>query len=133
MAARPAYATKSGRMSKEEHASIERLAQEMKTPTAGKIARRLNRHPATVKWFMLTRGLIERAPQRAAASYTRNGRVVHPYLEQHDMLIEQLRAQGKVFREIAAELTTRFGIDRTAHSIQVRLVQLSADPNRETA
>lgn len=128
---RPAYATKRGRMSDADKIEIERLAGEMKLPTPGKIARKIGRHPATVKWFMLTRGLIEQTTGRAPGPYQRNGKTIYPYAEEHDIAIERMRAQGKVFREIADAITAEFGIDRTAHSVQVRLVQLSADPNRE--
>lgn len=118
-----------GRMTPADKVEIERLATTMAKPTAGKIARKINRHPATVNWFMLTHGLVERKPGRAAHSYTRNGRTVHPYTEEHDRFIEALRAQGLVYREIAQRVTAEFGIERNPHSVQVRLVQLAAAPD----
>lgn len=117
-----------GRMTAEDKAAIERMAVEMDKPTPGKIAAKINRHPATVNWYMLTRGLIERVPGRAHAPYTRNGKTIHPYAPEHDEFIEDLRAQGKVFREIGELVTVKFGIKRDAHSVQVRIIQLAAAP-----
>ena len=119
---------KRGRMTDADKAEIERLAAGMKKPTPGKIARAINRHPATVNWYMLTRGLITRKPGRAAGAYTRNGKTVHPYAAEHDKRIEELRAEGRPFREIGEIITREFGIARNAHSVQVRIVQLSAAP-----
>lgn len=118
-----------GRMTPADKAEIERLATTMIKPTAGKIARKINRHPATVNWFMLTHGLVDRIPGRAARAYERNGRTVHPYTAEHDAFIEDLRGQGLVYREIAQRVTAEFGIPRNLHSVQVRLVQLAAAPD----
>jgi hypothetical protein len=117
-------------MTAEEKAEIERLAVVMKNVTPGKIAARLQRHPATVKWYMLCNGLIERPALYATKPYMRGGKMIYPFSPEQDALIEQLRAQGKVHREIAEELTKRFGIKRTAHGVQVRLVQISAAPEQ---
>lgn len=117
-----------GRMTPENHREIERLATTMRDPTPGKIARAIGRHPATVNWYMLTHGLIERKPGRAAHTYQRNGKTIHPYSVEHDARIEQLRAEGKKHREIGEIVTREFGIARSAHSVQVRIVQLAASP-----
>jgi hypothetical protein len=117
-----------GRMTSADKAEIERLATTMSKPTPGKIAAKINRHPSTVNWFMLTRGLIERKPGRAPRVYTRNGVTVHPYTEEHDAFLEQLRSEGLKFRAIAERVTEMFGICRNQHSVQVRLVQLAAAP-----
>lgn len=125
-----------GRMTPEDKIEIERLAGTMTKPTAGKIAAKINRHPATVNWFMLTRGLIEREPGRAKAPYMRGGKMIYPYTEEHDRRIEQLRIEQKSFGEIAEILSREFPVDRagaTAHSVQVRLVQLTAAPDSEVA
>lgn len=124
---------KRGKMTAADKAEIERLATTMVKPTAGKIARKINRHPATVNWFMLTRGLIERKAGRAAHPYERNGRTVYPYTAEHDAFIESLRSQGKVFREIGELVTAKFGIERDAHSVQVRMIQLAASPDEQLA
>lgn len=118
-----------GRMTDQDKLDIERLAGSMQKPTPGKIARSINRHPATVNWFMLTRGLIERVPRRAPGQYQRGGKTIYPYTEEHDARIEELRTAGKVFREIGEIITGEFGIVRSAHSVQVRLVQLTAAPD----
>lgn len=117
---------KRGRMSAEEIKEVERVICSMKKPTAGKVACKVNRHPATINWYMLRHGYIERKPGRASRPYMRNGKVVNPYTEEHDVRLEALRAEGKVFREIGEILTAEFGIKRSGHSVQVRLVQLTA-------
>lgn len=122
-----------GKMPPEAHAEIERLATTMAKPTPGKIARAINRHPATVKWYMLTHGLIDQKPGRLAKAYNRNGQTVHPYTEAHDRRLLELRTAGKVFREIGETLTAGFGIERDAHSVQVRNVLLSVGPDDEIA
>ncbi len=119
---------KRGKMTAEEKAEIERLAVTMARPTPCRIAAKLNRHPATVNWYMLRHGLITRVPGRASRPYMRNGRTIHPYAPEHDARIEALRAEGKVFREIGEIITAEFGIERDAHSVQVRITQLSAAP-----
>lgn len=119
---------KRGKMTSEDKAEIERLATSMKAPTPGKIAAMVNRHPATVNWYMLTRGLITRKPHRAPRAYMRNGKTIYPYTEEHDARIEALRVEGKVYREIGEIVTREFGIERNAHSVQVRIIQLSAAP-----
>ncbi len=122
-----------GKMTDADRAEIERLASTMAKPTPGKIARKINRHVATVNWYMFSHGLIERKPGRAARVYQRNGKAVHPYTEAHDAFIESLRSQGKKFREIAELVTAKFGIERNQHSVQVRIVQLSAAPDDQIA
>jgi hypothetical protein len=119
-----------GRMTDADRAEIERLAASMTNPTPGKIARKIKRHVATVNWYMLTHGLIERKPGRAPRSYTRNGFTIHPYSPEHDARLEELRTSGKVWREVAETLTREFGIKRTAHSVQVRMIQLAAVPDQ---
>lgn len=118
-----------GRMSDVDRAEIERLATTMTNPTAAKIAQRINRHPATVRWYMLTRGLIDQKPKSAPRAYVRNGSTIHPYTAVHDQRIEQLRTAGDTYREIAEKITVEFGISRTGHSVQVRMIQLAASPD----
>lgn len=136
--ARPGWATKTGRMSEEERRQIEGLAASMKNPTPSKIARRLNRHPATVTWYMLRNGLIERSPGHASKPYMRNGAMVYPYAPEHDRRLIELRTDkpGRsrlTYREIGEILTREFSIKRDAHSVQVRMTQLACDPNIEAA
>lgn len=131
--ARPKWVTKLGRMSPAEHEKIEELALEMKKPTAGKIARAMGRHPATVNWHMLRNGLIERTPNLLGGTYQRNGQTVHPYIKAHDARLLDLRTDKpgqprKTYREIGEILTQEFGIERDAHSVQVRMTLLAAAP-----
>jgi hypothetical protein len=124
---------KRGRMTQDDKNKIVELAETMAKPTPGKIARKINRHPATVNWFMLTRGLIERTPRHAPAPYQRAGKTIYPYSDEQDARLEALRVEQRPFREIAEILTREFKIERTAHSVQVRLVQLTAAPDDEVA
>lgn len=101
---------KRGRMTDRDKAEIIRLAETISKPTPGKIAAKINRHPATVNWFMLTRGLIERKAGRAPRAYQRNGQTIYPYAVEHDARLEALRVERKPFREIAEILTAEFGI-----------------------
>lgn len=118
-----------GRMTPEDRQEIERLASTMLKPSPGVIAQKINRHPATVNWYMLTHGLVERKVGRAPRPYQRNGKTVHPYAIEHDRFILNLRIQGNGPTEIAKLLTDKFGIQRSLHSVQIRLVQLAVDPD----
>jgi hypothetical protein len=106
---------------------IEHLATTMQKPTASKIARKLSLKCGTVYWFMLTRGLVNKKPSSYSQKpYVRNGRAINPYTPEHDELLLSMRVEGKTFREIALVLTARFGVPRTAHSIQTHIVLLTA-------
>jgi hypothetical protein len=120
-----------GRMTDADRAEIERLAQTMTKPTSGKIARKINRHVATVNSYMFRHGLIERKVGRAPRAYQRNGITVHPYAEEHDAFIEDLSARGLKYREIAELVTAEFGIARNVHSVRIRLIQLAAAPDEQ--
>jgi len=122
-----------GKMTDTDRAEIERLAATMTKPTSGKIARRINRHVATVNSYMFNHGLIERKVGRAPRTYQRNGITVHPYAEAHDAFIEGLRSEGMNFREIAEAVTAEFGIWRNCHSVRIRLIQLAAAPDDQIA
>jgi hypothetical protein len=122
-------ARKRGKMSIEEKAEIERLCVEMKDPTPGKIAEQMNRMPSIINWYMLTHGLITRTPGHAPARYVRKGKTIHPYTTEQDAFIERLRAEGKIYREIGELVTKEFGIERSGHSVQVRMLQLAASPS----
>ena len=122
-----------GRMTDADRAEIERLATTMAKPTSGKIARKINRHVATVNSYMFSHGLIERKVGRATRPYRRNGKLVHPYAEEHDVFIEGLRSQGKNFREIAESVTAEFGIERNCYSVRIRIIQLAAGPDEPMA
>lgn len=118
---------KRGRMSQDEKAQIDRLAETLKKPAPSAIARRLNRHPATVAWYMICNGLIERRIRYGkAATHRRSGHVINPYAPDHDRRLVGLRRQQKSFPEIAEILTAEFGIPRTAHSAHTRMTMLAA-------
>jgi len=118
---------KRGRMTVEEHAEIDRLADELQNPTPGRIARRLNRNVSTIKWYMLTHGLIDDPVRYGPPSYTtKSGKIVNPYKQEHDARITELRTQGLKYREIAEIVTREFGVPRNAHSVQVRITMLAA-------
>jgi hypothetical protein len=120
---------KRGRISREEKAEIERLASTLKKPTAGAIARRLNRHPATVAWFMIRQGLIERTVRCSGARRVgrrANGSPIHYYTADQDCRLVELRTQGLPYRRIAEIMTREFGVPRNLHSVQVRNIMLAA-------
>jgi hypothetical protein len=126
---------KRGRMTAEEKAEIERLAGALKKPTPGIIAHRLNRHPATIAWFMICQGLIERTVRYGSRRVgTRaNGTKINPYTPEQDKRLIELRRQGLVFREIAEIMTREFGVPRNMHSVQVRCIMLAAYEGGEAA
>jgi hypothetical protein len=124
-----APALKRGRLNADDHSEIERLCASMKKPTPSKVARRMNRHVDTIRWYMLTHGLITRKPGRAPRPYKRNGRMIYPYAPEHDARITELRATNLTVKAIAETITREFGIARDGHSVSVRLVQLSAAPD----
>lgn len=113
-------------MTAEDKAEIERLAATLRDPSPGKIAVRLQRHPSTVAWYMITRGLIDRTVKYGRPAYRRGGVVVQPYTPEHDRRLLELRVEGRVYREIAEIITREFGIPRNVHSVQVRNTMLAA-------
>jgi IS30 family transposase len=119
---------KRGRMTAAEKAAIERLATTLKTPTPGVIARRLNRHPSTVAWFMIRAGLIERTVKygNRRVGTRQDGVKIHPYTPEQDRRIIELRTANKSYRVIAEIVTREFGVPRKLHSIQVRNIMLAA-------
>lgn len=110
-----------GLMSKAELAQTEALAA--RGFTAGRIAQRLNRHPATVSYAMHRLGL--RVLKQRQFSYIRNGVLVKSFTAEEDAALTSLRIAGVAVAKIADELTVRFGHRRSAHSVNMRLVMLS--------
>ena len=129
MSFKPPHGIIRGRMTDEEKNKIDKLASKMKKPHPNPIAIKINRHPSTVTWYMLTKGLLVRKPGYARAPYKRNGVMIYPYSPQQDHVIVELRARGKSKQEIADVITEMFGIERDYHSVDVRLVQLAAAPD----
>jgi IS30 family transposase len=123
-----------GKLTDDERAEIERLAESMKRLSANAIARRLNRHPATVTWYLLRKGYLERKIQyRVDRVYYRGGTRVVRYSREEESVLVDMRSQGETYQRIAEALTTQFGERRTAHSVQVRDVFLSAAADMEAA
>jgi len=117
-----------GRLSPDERAEIERLALRMRKPMPGPIALKLNRHVATVTWFMIRNGLIERPLHygHQKPHVRKNGVAVRPYSAREDRRIIALRVEGKNPREIAETITAEIGVQRTGHSVSVRLTMLAS-------
>jgi IS30 family transposase len=126
---------KRGKPTAGERAEIESIAAAMTHPTPSKIARRLNRHTATVTWYCITHGLVERRRPSAplSASYVRNGRRIHRYDAEEDALILAMRVQDFSFVEIARHSNARFNRDRNEHGIRVRCVVLASYDDEGTA
>lgn len=127
MTRRPKWATKSGRLSDAEKAEIERLAVTLEHPTPSNIARRMQRAPDTVKWYMMRNGLLAYRPANRKGQAGRG----NFWTAEEDAVAERLRASGKTLRAIGEELTRRFGKRRAASSVQVRLVMLSCSEGLE--
>jgi hypothetical protein len=100
---------------------------------AGQIAQRLKRCASTIHWHMVSTGLIapKAAPDAPHKPYMRGDQVVCRYTAQEDAFIQALRVQGFGFEEIAQLSARRYSIRRTAHSIQCRLIMLSAREDAE--
>lgn len=119
---------KRGRMTAAEKVEIERLVATLKKPSPTAIARRLSRHPATVKWHMLRNGLLTLRPGYLKRPYSINGVARVPWSPAQDARLVELRIAGKSYRAIAEILSAEFGIVRKLHSCQVRDVMLAAAP-----
>jgi hypothetical protein len=114
-----------GRLTDEDRVRIQDLAD--RGLSAGRIAQMIKRHQSTVYWYMISNGLS--APRPAPlkpASYVRNGRTVRHFSADEDAFILALRTQGFPFQKIAHAANTRFDTERTAHSVQVRLIMLAS-------
>lgn len=114
---------KRGPLTSDEMGRIEELAT---AATVADVARQLNRHPATVWWHMVSRGLIDRRLHYRQRPYARKGRMVWPFDLAEDTALTQLREAGQLPSAIARDLNARFGRNRTAHSVRVRLHMLAA-------
>lgn len=113
---------KRGRLSEDELTEIERLAGRGFSP--GRVAQRMNRHPATISFAMHRLGLrtlsrVTRTP------YVRNGVLVMPFSPEEDALVVSLRTDGRTCAAIGRAVAERSGHPRSAQTIRMRLVQLS--------
>lgn len=112
---------KRGLLTPEENEQIAALAD--RGFGAGRIAQKLNRHPATVSYAMHRLGV--RRLTRRDFSYVRNGVVVKSFSAEEDAFITALRVQGCKTPKIAQLVTKLFGHPRSPHTINMRLVVLS--------
>ncbi len=116
-----------GPLTGEELAEVERLGARHLKP--GQIARKLNRHPSTIKWRMLRAWLLTQVPRTIAGPYvTRGGIERHPWTPDQDRRLEELRTTVTKVRQIGEILTAEFGVPRNGHSCFVRLTMLAAAP-----
>ncbi|GEP12283.1 hypothetical protein [Methylobacterium gnaphalii] len=125
------YAVKPGGLSAADHDQIFTLAEAgMK---CGRIARKLLKHPATVRWFMYRNGLIEPSRRQTAMPIDRpNSAGRKGYCPAEDAFISRLRTEGVPLTEIAKRTTERFGHPRSRHGVEVRLVMLAARDDEAT-
>jgi hypothetical protein len=119
------WTVRPGGLSNADHKMIRELAD--RGWNSNRIAQRIEKHPATVAWFMYSRGLKERTRQPTPRKpYTRaDGVLVSPFTPDEDAFIEALRVQQYKFVEIARLANARFGTKRPHNSIQMRLVMLA--------
>jgi hypothetical protein len=114
-----------GRLTDADRERIQELAE--RGAKAGRIAQIIKRHQSTVYWYMVSNGLTTpRAAPNKPASYVRNGRIVRHFSADEDAFILALRVQGFSFTKIAHAANGRFATERTAHSVQVRIIMLAA-------
>lgn len=111
-----------GRLSDAEKARIEALAGAMETVRPGPIARAMNRHVDTVKWYLLQHGWLERTLQYGGKPNRRST----PFTPDEDARLVALRREGLSRGAVAAQLAKEFGRHRSASSVRTRLAMLAA-------
>jgi hypothetical protein len=112
-----------GGLSEADRAEIIRLTEE-RGYKANRIARAIEKHPATVHWFMVSQGLA--ACGNGGRRCRRNGRQALPFEADEDAFIVALRLDGLQPAAIAQRATERFGHLRSRHTIYNRLVRVAA-------
>ena len=119
-----------GGLAPEDKERIRRLADDLerkgKTVTAGPIARKIEKHPGTVWWFLTREGYV--APARAAPGDTPtvDSRGRKKFSAEEDQFLLDRRAEGVSITEIARLFGQKFEHKRTRHSLDVRLAMLAA-------
>lgn len=113
-----------GRLTAQERQRIEDLAL-AGTPPA-RIARKLNRRPATIHFHMATQGLKPIKLYGCADYTTRGGRKVKHFTSEEDAYITARRLEGLSLPKIARLATERFQHPRTHSTIGTRLRMLAA-------
>jgi hypothetical protein len=118
----PEYVTRNGPLSKIEMTSIEELT--IGGRPAAAIAKRLGRHPATVRWAQARLGLrVPTFPNRR--DHQRGTTTVRVFNAEQDAYLEAQRVRGLNFRQIADTWNDRFGFPRSQHTLRMRCVQLA--------
>lgn len=115
---------KRGRMTADELCQLDTLADRGMGPA--EVARRLNRHPATIAWQFIIRGHKEFKPRAAIPdSYKRGSVTVIRFKPEEDAFIEAKRVQGFNCAEICDFVREKFGHRRSPHTILMRLKVLA--------
>lgn len=118
------YAVRPGGLSDDDREKIFALAE--RGMKCGPIARRIEKHPATVRWFMYRNGLAQPARRKSMPSAHPDARGRKGYTAEEDAALLEMRSAGLDLRVIADRLTERFNHRRTRHGVEVRLVMLAA-------
>ncbi|WP_375454817.1 hypothetical protein [uncultured Methylobacterium sp.] len=118
------YAVKPGGLSEQDHERIVALAE--KGVKSSAIARKLEKHPATVRWFLYRLGLVQPTRRHSIPVDRPNGSGRKGYGPDEDRFILGLREAGVDLREIAQRVTEQFGHPRSRHGVEVRLIMLAA-------
>lgn len=114
-----------GGLSEADREQIFALAE--KGLKSGPIARWLEKHPATVRWFMYRHGLVQPILGRQSMPSDRpNAAGRKGYTAEEDAHLLALRVEGLGPTVIARRMTARFGHPRSMHGVSVRLTMLAA-------
>ena len=120
----PSYDVKPGGLTDADREQIFALAE--RGLRCGPIARRLEKHPATVRWFMYRNGLVQPLRRHAMPVDRPNASGRKGYTAEEDAFLLELREADVDLRVIAQRMTERFGHPRSRHGVEVRLTMLAA-------
>jgi IS30 family transposase len=118
------YTVRPGGLSEADREQIFALAD--KGMKCGPIARRIEKHPATVRWFMYRNGLAQPVRRKSIPTAHPDARGRKGYSPEEDAALLEMRSAGIDLRVIAERMTERFGHRRTRHGVEVRLIMLAA-------
>lgn len=91
-----------------------------------KCMRHFRRHPSTIQWTLIKKGLWNRRKPEPGRDAMRGDVPVRRYRPEEDAVITRMELAGHKWTAIAAELTRLFpDRPRTPHSVQVRSVLLA--------
>lgn len=114
-----------GRMSEAEKAELLRLTEAGMKP--GLVAKKLNRHHATINFALACMGLRAGPKRLRKDSYVRNGRLIVPFTQEEDEMIEQRRCEDWTYQQIADACWCLFGVRRSAATVGIRLKMLACE------